>query len=153
MLRAKARSFAKHHRARSRPVASKQGDSNDHIGEAVAIHVRGAGDRKTGEIPLAHAVEAEAIRAIKAGEIDRREFPPPSRPLASRPSSQKFPRSIEADAGGAVPFSAQLAYDLKNAHPCGSGNSRGSLLPLSIQRSGRDTVGLLKSTQILPVRG
>ena len=45
--------------------------SDDHIGKAIAVDIAGTGDRTGAKVIGGHAVEAEAIAAVKSGEIDR----------------------------------------------------------------------------------
>src|SRR5262245_22419191 len=74
---------SKHHIARTCVVyAARIGPvrANDHIGKAVAVHIRGAGSRRAAPVMSGHAVEPETIAAIKRRQ---REFRGKTRCLPS----------------------------------------------------------------------
>ena len=44
--------------------------ADDHVGEAVAVHIAGRGDWKPGEVVCRRAAELEAVAAVEARQID-----------------------------------------------------------------------------------
>ena len=67
---------SEHHIARPkiRPAAipTREGRTDDKIGESVAVHVAGAADRSTGGVTAEFAGNSEAVVAIEIGKIEKR---------------------------------------------------------------------------------
>src|SRR6202008_2380127 len=54
------------------PVGAGEGGADDEIGEAVAVHIPGRGDRPPAVVERRLAIDLETIAAVEAGKLKRR---------------------------------------------------------------------------------